>query len=191
MKAETLSVLAASGVAVVGTLLGAVVAGRMSRTTARSAISLQAEIEHARARDLRIWESRKDAYVGILGKLKDALGKAETVEWGIAELGAEEYFSSLDSRTETANAVAAWSACRAEFDLNEVVVSEAFTERFKELEACVPGVADLGHLLPPEIAGRYMACFREAYPELLDLARSDVDPRSAVGAGSRASAVEG
>ena len=141
-----------------------------------------------RERELRIWESRKNAYVGILGKLKDALGKSETVDWGIVELGAEGYFATKESRTETARAGTAWNACRAEFDLNEVVVSEAFTQRFKTLEACVPGFVDSGHLLPPEIAKQYVECFREAYPELLDLARSDVDPRDATGTGSRSSA---
>ena len=190
MEAGTLSVLAASGVAVAGTLLGAVVAGRMSRKTAHSAISLQAEVDHARASELRIWESRKNAYVGILGKLKDALGKAETVEWGIAELGAEEYFATQESQVETASTRAAWNACQAEFDLNEVVVSDAFAERFKALAACVPGVADWGYLLPPEIAGRELGCFRDAYPALLDLARSDVDPRDATGKGNHGAATE-
>jgi len=177
LEAGTLNVLVASGIAVAGTLLGAVVAGRMSRKTAHSAISLQAEVDHARARELRIWESRKDAYVRILAKLKEALGKAEIVEWNIAEAGAEEYFATEISRAETASVRTAWNACQAEFALNEVVVSEAFASRFKALEECVPGIAEWSHLIPPQFEERQLACFREAYPALLDLARQDVDPR--------------
>ena len=60
--------------------------------------------------------------------------------------------------------------------MNEVIVSEEFAERFKRLGDCLPGIQGWGDLLPPQVARLELACFREAYPELLVLAREDIDP---------------
>ena len=175
VEGETLSVLVASGVAVTGTLLGAAVAGWMSRTTTLAAISRQSEIDRVREREQRIWESRKDAYVRILAKLKEALGKAEVVEWGVAELGAERYFAAEVWGNETGAMGAAWKDSQAEFDLGELIVSDKFAERFRGLERCVALATDPNNL-PPEVCEIELVCFREAYPELLRLAREDIDP---------------
>ena len=80
VEGETLSVLVTSGVAVTARCSGLRWPGWMSRTTTLAAISRQSEIDRVREREQRIWESRKDADVQILAKLKEALGKAEVVE---------------------------------------------------------------------------------------------------------------
>ena len=97
------------------------------------------------------------------------------MEWGIQELGAHEYFESGESRAEEAAVMRAWRDCRAQFNLNEIIVSEGFATRFRELERGLPGVVDRD-LDPPTRARLEYQCFQVAHPELLQLAKEDIDP---------------
>ena len=152
-------------------------------TLGTSLITLVAALWAARmninaAQSDRIWESRKQSYTSILAKLKDASFRADVVDRGYnsAEdgLGPEDYSASLEGRKEEEAAGKAWERCKSEFDVNHLIVSDELLARFESLLRSLPTEYD-GYL-PPRHAALWAECLREAYRDVLSLARREMLP---------------
>ena len=131
------------------------------------------------AQSERIWNARKHCYTTILSALKQALEAADVVNRGYNSrdggLSPHDYFSSPLREAQENKAVEAWTTCEAEFIENHLIVSDDFLVRFKSLQESLPTEYD--SVDPPEDASQRAACLREAYRDLLPLARSEMFKR--------------
>ena len=128
-----------------------------------------------RERANRVWESRKKSYSSILARLNEASQRADFVDHGYnsGEFGhsPEVYYNSPDRPTDEQTARAAWAECRSTVDSSQLILSAKFLKRFERLLESLP--KEYEDLLPPEVAARYATCLREAYSDLLSIARRE------------------
>ena len=128
-----------------------------------------------RERANRVWESRKESYSSILARLNEASQRADLVDHGYnsGEFGhsPEDYYGSPDRPTDEQTARAAWAECRSTFASSQLILSAKFLKRFERLLESLP--KEYEDLLPPEVAARMARCLREAYSDLLSIARRE------------------
>lgn len=131
----------------------------------------------------RIWDSRKPSYTAILATLRDASEKADLVDnrYNSGEDGYEphDYFVSAAREKDEAAARRAWARCKSEFDVNRLILSDSFLARFESLLGSLPTAYDA--VSPPRDAARWAECLRDAYADLLSLARREMLPPQAGG----------
>ena len=129
----------------------------------------------------RIWDSRKPGYTAILATLWDASEKADLVDSGYNSgehgYGPHEYFASPAKERDEAAADKAWARCKSEFDVNRLILSDGFLARFESLLGSLPTAYDRES--PPRDAARWAECLRDAYRDLLSLARREMLPPKA------------
>jgi len=154
------------------TVLASVVTGAF----ALAAGALMARATTRRAQSERIWNTRKHCYTSILSALKQALEAADVLDRGYNSggggLSPHDYFNSPLREPQEIKAVESWATCEAEFAENHLIVSDDFLARFDSLLDSLPTEHD--SVDPPEDARRRAACLRQAYRDLLPLARSEM-----------------
>ena len=154
------------------TVLASIVTGAF----ALAAGALMARATTRRAQSERIWNARKHCYTSILSALKQAMQAADVVDRGYNSrdggLSPHDYLVSPLRELQENKAVEAWTTCEAEFTENHLIVSDDFLARFESLLESLPTEHD--SVDPPEDANRTAACLRQAYHDLLPLARREM-----------------
>lgn len=154
------------------TVLASVVTGAFTL----AAVGLMTRSKTRQAQSERIWNARKHCYTSILSALKQALEAADVVDRGYNSgdggLSPHDYFSSPLRVPQENKAVEAWTTCKAQFTENHLIVSDDFLTRFGSLLESLPTEHD--SFDPPEDASRRAACLRQAYRDLVPLARSEM-----------------
>lgn len=160
----------------IGPNITAVLASLVTGGCALAGVVLMTRSSRTQAQSQRTWDARKLAYTSVLAKLKEAAEAADIVDRGYNSgeggFGPHDYFGSSARPRQEEAAGKAWASCQLEFSINHLIVSDEFLARFELLLECLP--TDYEDLSPPEEAGRMAACLREAYGELLALARREM-----------------
>lgn len=169
----------------IGPNTAAVLGALLTGGCALAGVFILTRSNRKQAQSERTWNARKLGYTSVLAKLKEALEAADIVDHGYNSgeggFGPHDYFGSSARAQQEEAAGKAWASCQLEFSANHLIVSDEFLAHFERLLERLP--TDYEGLSPPEEAGRRAACLREAYGELLPLARREMfsaEPGSAV-----------
>ena len=160
----------------IGPGITVVLASLVTGGCALAGVMLMTRSNTRQAQSQRTWNARKQCYTSILARLKEASEAADIVDRGYNSgeggFGPHDYFSSSAREQEEDAAGEAWASCESEFSVNHLIVSDEFLARFELLLECLP--TEYEGVSPPVEANRRAACLREAYRNLLPLARREM-----------------